>query len=122
MQIPLLLPVLALAAVAGNRHPPQDTSSRAHHQEEEPGQARKPTSSGGLRYMSLYGWETTLTAGMEGWVNLPLGPVFNRTANPQPTLSELVNLSIAAHRQVSQVQHAAQHSCCKSARARAAAL
>ena len=54
----------------------------------------------GLRYMSLYGWETTLTAGMAGWTNLPLGPVYNRTAVPSPTLPELVAASISAHQQL----------------------
>ena len=108
--MPLLLPLLALAAVAGSHHP-QETSS-PHHQKLA-GQARKkPTSSGGLRYMSLYGWETTLTVGMEGWVNLPLGPVYNRTANPQPTLPELLDLSIASHKQVGQHASGSVHSCC----------
>ena len=47
-----------------------------------------------LKYMSIYGWETTLTAGMAGWLNVPIGPPFNRS-NPlvAQTADQLVVLT-----------------------------
>ena len=61
-----------------------------------------PASGGShLKYMSLYGWEQQLTAGMVGWINLPKGPVdITNATNPKPSLPELVAATLSAHKQL----------------------
>ena len=54
-----------------------------------------------LKYMSLYGWEQQLTAGMVGWVNLPKGPVdITSATNPKPSLPEIVAATLSAYKQL----------------------
>eukprot|EP01052_Picozoa_sp_SAG31_P040695 SAG31_NODE_5959_length_2241_cov_1.092904_1_plen_445_part_00 len=54
-----------------------------------------------LRYMAVYGWETQLTAGMVGWINLAKGPVtVANLSNPTPTLEQLINATLTAHREL----------------------
>ena len=52
-----------------------------------------------LRYMTVYGWETTLSAGMRGWVNLAKGPVANRSL-PKPTLQQQIHATLRAQTQL----------------------
>ena len=56
-------------------------------------------SSRHLKYMSVYGWETGLTAGMVGWINLAKGPVAN-ASNPTPTLGQQIKATLRAHQQL----------------------
>jgi hypothetical protein len=52
-----------------------------------------------LRYMAVYGWETQLTAGMVGWINLAKGPVTN-ASDPAPTLEQQIEATLVAHREL----------------------
>ena len=56
-------------------------------------------ASNHLRYMSVYGWETTLTDGMRGWVNLAKGPVANRSL-PKPTVQQQIHATLRAQTQL----------------------
>ena len=86
----LLLPLL-LAACGATDHRAAGSSSSVS--------GSRPSGSAGLRYMSLYGWETAHTAGMKGWVNLPKGPVTN-ASNPTATLQQQIDATLQAHRQL----------------------
>lgn len=83
---------------------PGSPASQPHYwqpQQAQP-QLHAPSASNHLKFMSLYGWETTLTAGMKGWVNLPKGPVVNVSLGSKVTLAEQVAATLAAHTQLAQ--------------------